>query len=626
MGTARWKLVGLWLSQTARVTADNALRLFVYLHYAELGAAQRDSGWYLVTALFIWPSILLAPFNGALCNTLPKPSLLKTTTLFGVVVTAIFYFIDDHWLLCWALVSLGSTVYGPTRYAMLPAASVDTHWPLTRINGFFEMAIAASIIGGMTMVPGLESLLGKEKGLAAIIQIVVLLNGVALIAALPVAFPSDVRRADGATQAVRGFLADLRSVLRAREACVCLLGLSALRGLIIGMTAVFLARVFDMGVLSESIYIAGWIGAGIGLGSLLAGLQPHPRRVLGVVPWAGLGLALALGWTASTDDGTLPDWQTWATFGIMIGLINVPLAVVYQIALPADARGNGMAIRNMTDYLFTAVTAVSGFLLTRYGVLSQSAQLWIIAALSFSAALISFWEFRRELIEQIIEFIFALMYRFRAAGPGLDSFPLRGPVIVVANHSSWLDPMWLAKVLPRTMVPMMNSIFFDHWLLRWAMIYLADAIRVQESGFRREVPELKDAVAALDAGKCLVIFPEGRLRRKEELPLRMFGQGVWHILCERPSTPVVVCWIEGGWGCYFSYFNGLPTKNKRIDIRRPISIGVNAPQMLSADLLAEQRATRLYLMEQCLGARKYLGLEVIATPQTELEAAKEEVD
>ena len=368
--------------------------------------------------------------------------------------------------------------------------------------------------------------------------------------------------------------------------------------------------------MSEAIFVAIWVGVGTAAGSLLAGVQRHPRRVLGVVPWGGLGLTAALAWTASADDGKLPEWSTWTAFGLMIGLINVPLASVYQIALPPDARGNGMAIRNMTDYLFTAITAVTGFLLTRYGIISQTAQLWLIAIVSLTATLISFWEFRREAIEQIIEFIFAIMYRFRAAGPGLDSFPLRGPVIVVANHSSWLDPMWLAKVLPRTMVPMMNSIFFDHWLLRWAMIYLADAIRVQESGFRREVPELKDAVAALDAGKCLVIFPEGRLRRKEELPLRMFGQGVWHILCERPDTPIVVCWIEGGWGCYFSYFNGSPTKNKRIDVRRPIGIGVGVPQVLGPELLADQRATRLYLMERCLEARKYLGLEALAALQT----------
>ncbi|HZZ77002.1 MAG TPA: MFS transporter [Gemmataceae bacterium] len=624
MWAARWKLVSLWLSQFSRVTADNALRLFVYYQYALLGDAQRDSGWYLVTAIFIWPSILLAPFNGALCNTLPKPTLLKSLAVFGVFVTAAFYFINDHWLLCWALVSLGSTVYGPTRYAMLPAASTDTHWPLSRINGFVEMGVAAAIIGGMSLVPGLQNLHGSDRGLAEVIKIVVLLNGVALIAALPVSFPSDVRRDEGAMQALRGFVSDLRVVLASHDARVCLLGLSGLRGLIIGMSAVFLARVFGLDAISESIYIAIWIAVGTGAGSLLAGLQRHPRRVLGFVPVGGLGMTIALLVTVLNDaEGTLPGVALFVTFGVMIGLVNVPLAVVYQIALPPDARGNGMAIRNMTDYLFTAATAISMFLLTRFAGATQTNQLSIITTVSAIATVAAFWEFRRELVEVIIEFLFAIMYRFRAAGPGLDTFPQRGPVLVVCNHASWLDPMWLAKVLPRTMIPMMNSIYFDHWTIRWIMIYLFDAIRVQESGFRREVPELKAAVAALDAGKCVVLFPEGRLRRTEELPLRMFGQGVWHILRERPETPVVICWIEGGWGSFFSYWHGSPTKNKRIDIARPVRIGVGEPQVLSADILADHRTTRQFLMEQCLAARQYLGLEPFASPAAVEEIAKD---
>lgn len=72
----RWKLVSLWLSQTARVTADNALRFFVCLEYAQQGGtAEKNSAWYLVTAIFTMPAVVLAPFNGAICNSLPKPSV-----------------------------------------------------------------------------------------------------------------------------------------------------------------------------------------------------------------------------------------------------------------------------------------------------------------------------------------------------------------------------------------------------------------------------------------------------------------------------------------------------------------------------------------------------------------------
>jgi hypothetical protein len=99
------------------------------------------------------------------------------------------------------------------------------------------------------------------------------------------------------------------------------------------------------------------------------------------------------------------------------------------------------------------------------------------------------------------------------------------------------------------------------------------------------------------------------MRRREERPLKQFGQGVWHILRDRPQTPVVVCWIEGGWGSYASYWKGPPAVNKRMDFWRHIDIAVGEPMVLGAELLADQRATRSYLMRVCLETRKYLGLE-----------------
>src|SRR5262249_42667829 len=135
------------------------------------------------------------------------------------------------------------------------------------------------------------------------------------------------------------------------------------------------------------------------------------------------------------------------------------------------------------------------------------------------------------------------------------------------------------------------------------------AIRVPVSTYRREAPELKEAIAELDKGECVVIFPEGAMRRREGQPLKLFGQGVWHILKERPKTPVIICWIEGNWGCYFSYWKGPPTVNKRLDCWRRIQVAVNEPLHIDEALLEDHRSTRTYLMRVCLETRKYLGLD-----------------
>src|SRR5262249_40742495 len=154
----------------------------------------------------------------------------------------------------------------------------------------------------------------------------------------------------------------------------------------------------------------------------------------------------------------------------------------------------------------------------------------------------------------------------------------------------------------------------------WLMTKVVHAIRVQASVYRREAPEIQEAVAALDRGEAVMIFPEGYMRRREDKPLRQFGQGGWHILQQRPNTPVVLCWIEGGWGSSMSTFNAPPLANKRPDFWRRINIAVSEPQVLDPELLKDQRATRTYLMRACLGARALLGLEVLGQP----EAAEEE--
>src|SRR5206468_3500441 len=127
-----------------------------------------------------------------------------------------------------------------------------------------------------------------------------------------------------------------------------------------------------------------------------------------------------------------------AVVGIAAGLINVPLASTYQAAVPADARGNAMAVRNMADYVCFAVVGICLGILGRYAGFDGSMQLWLVAAIAGLGTLAAWWIFRREIWELVIEFLFAIMYRFRAAGPGLETFPLKGPVIIVANHSSWL--------------------------------------------------------------------------------------------------------------------------------------------------------------------------------------------
>jgi 1-acyl-sn-glycerol-3-phosphate acyltransferase len=625
-------LASLWLSQAARVLADNCLRIFVVLELIRAGATALGAAWHLVAALLAAPAVFLAPLNGALGNSLPKHRVLVGAAAYGLIVVAAFGFAQGAWLVCWALVAVGAAVYGPTRYALLPAASADTGIPLNRINGWIETGAVIAIVAGMVL--GGDAYEYSVNGWEAAVAAAAALNLLALLTALPARFPSDVRRPEPPGQALAGFFRDARRILADREARACLLALASLRGIVVALTGAVIAATLSQhiapggasveeltGVVGELVERGVWILGGVAAGSLLASVQGHPFRALGLVPFGATGLLLGLVLAAL---GGVPSPGLCLWLGVMAGLINVPLAATYQAALPADARGNGMAVRNLADYLATTVLSLLLYGLAHAGLIGAAGQLWLVAALVAVGVVLAWPPLYRASFEQVMEFFFWPIYRMRGHGPGCTQMPRRGPVIVVANHACWFDPVFAGKVLPRPLVPMMTSVFYDLPVLRFIMPFIFRGIRVQAARFRREAPELAEAIAALDRGEALVIFPEGYMRRSEEKPLRFFGQGIWLILHERPQVPVVPCWIEGHWGSYFSYKGGPPTKNKKMDFWRRIDVAADVPRVLSPDILADHRATRKHLMQLCLDARRFLGLEVVSLEKADEEPAADE--
>jgi 1-acyl-sn-glycerol-3-phosphate acyltransferase len=220
-----------------------------------------------------------------------------------------------------------------------------------------------------------------------------------------------------------------------------------------------------------------------------------------------------------------------------------------------------------------------------------------------------------------LEPVMWILCNVRGRGPGLTDFPRTGACLIIANHGCWLDPLFLAKVLPRPVTPMMTTRFFNVRGIH-RLVVAFGVIPVPEKAIKKDAPEIREAIAALDRGECVVIFPEGYLRRTEDQPLRRFGQGVWQILQARPNTPVFACWIEGAWGSYTSYFNGRPMKNKKLDFRRPLAIGVSARVTVPVQVLADHLPTRFHLMNLVGAARAHLALPEL--PRFEMPTKEEE--
>ncbi len=343
------------------------------------------------------------------------------------------------------------------------------------------------------------------------------------------------------------------------------------------------------------------VGTALG-GALLPFLYWGPYRALGMVPLA------AVAWLAAVGHGVhwheWPGWAHGAPLGLIVG------------ACARSRRGEGPW--SETAALFVAVlVGVGGAAAVAARGRPFDVPPWVALAAAVALVGWSWARLFRPLLELLGEPVFWVMYRIRRAGPGFADFPRTGPCIVIANHGCWLDPLFLIKVIDRPTTPMMIATFYDLPVVRFLMVRFG-VIRVPDKLLKKDAPEVQEAVAALDRGECVVIFPEGYLRRTADKPLRRFGQGVWQLLKARPGTPVFATWIEGGWGSYTSHANGPPTTNKRPDFRRPLDIGMSAAVTVAPEVLEDHLRARTHLMNLVGAARAHLGLDPL--PPFELPA------
>ena len=129
---------------------------------------------------------------------------------------------------------------------------------------------------------------------------------------------------------------------------------------------------------------------------------------------------------------------------------------------------------------------------------------------------------------------------------GLHHLPLQGPVVIVPNHTSFLDPAALIAVLPdsilsRTHWAGWTGVMFKNWFM--GLVSRATHVIPIEQG-RGALTSLALGAAVLDRDDPLVWFAEGG--RSSDGRLKPFQSGIGLLLQTR-SIPIVPVWISGGY-------------------------------------------------------------------------------
>jgi 1-acyl-sn-glycerol-3-phosphate acyltransferase len=126
---------------------------------------------------------------------------------------------------------------------------------------------------------------------------------------------------------------------------------------------------------------------------------------------------------------------------------------------------------------------------------------------------------------------------FRVEGRGAEHVPRTGPVLLVANHSSFLDPPLVGGVVPRPLSFLAKEELFRVPLLG-ALIRRLNARPVRREG--ADAAALRTALRILQDGGVLLLFPEGTRGAEGTLREPKPGAGMLAVLSGAPVVPVFV--------------------------------------------------------------------------------------
>lgn len=567
MISKRFPLIGLLTSQFFGAFNDNAWKLIVFTLATRplLGDADFELSSQTIATLsmlvFLLPMMLFSIPAGTLADRFCKRRVMIGSKLLEVALMAAaafsLYTDPQHlWIPFILLGGMGlqSAFFGPSKYGILPEILPEEK--LSKGNGLLEMWTMIAIIAGTGMGPALLAaddfgakphLTWVGAGLLALLALV----GFAASFAVPrgkvssAATPNTWKGMLGAWKAIRAdnalYLAFLGSVIY--WSVISLLGQNVLvyaKSLVIGL---------EKGEVWQGLPPAAY-GLGITLGAFFASRVSGARIELGLIPLGAIGFSassLLLGILQPEMGGTV---AILIVMGISSGLVIVPLHTLIQSRAQPGQRGAIIALGNFVDIggmmagsLFAAVVSWLGVNIGEMLILSA---LFVVLATIFAI---------RTLPAALVRFCFIVLTKtcYRLKVRGLKNIPASGPFVVVSNHISCIDALFVMASLDRPVHFVMNEYYYNRWWLN-PLARLLETIPVSSSSNPKLLVEgMRRAGEYLDNGEIVCIFPEGQVTHTGVL--LPFQRGVELIVRGR-SCPIVPLYIDGVWGSIFSFKGG----------------------------------------------------------------------
>jgi len=525
----------------------------------------------VVAGLFILPFFLFSATAGQLADKYDKAMLIRWIKLIEIalmVLAAAGFVLQNVEFLMAVLFLLGtqSTFFGPLKYSILPELLSERE--LIAGNALIESATFIAIIIG-TIVGGVFILVDGGAWIVGGLAIVVALFGWLSSRRIP-----DMPAANPQLVVDYNFLRQtwqiVRHSARQREIFLPILGLSwfwFVGATYMSQVAPFAKDYLGGGPNLVTLFLSVF-AIGIGVGALVCNRllkgQIHatfvPLGALGIAVFSidlyfvidgatasGKGAQAALGIGAFLSNAT--NWRGLIDLFLIAvsgGLYMVPLNALLQSVSEPDHRARNIAANNIINALFMVFSAVFTVALIKLG-LTIPEVLLVLAVATIVVAIYITRLLPGALAKGFVAWLLDLLFRIEVKG--IEHYHAAGDkVLIVANHTSFLDPALLAAFVPDRLTFAIDTQIAKNRFIRF-FTHLAETHPVDPAN-PYATRALIECVNKLNK---TVIFPEGRLTVTGAMMKIFEGPGM---IADKSGAMVLPVRIDGAQYSHFSRLKG----------------------------------------------------------------------
>jgi len=550
----------------------NGLVILITYRSVQILGLSTDQIVALCGGIFILPFLLFSALAGQICEKYPKHELFRKIKLWEIIVMtvgALGFLLNNIYILLLSLFLMGlqSTFFGPVKFSILP--DLLTNDELVEGNALFEMGTFVAILMG-TILGGILISLGDHA--------TYLLSGATLIFALMgylCARKMPVLNADNSNFKISfGIIRPTWDVLqvtkKTKNLLPAVLGISWFWFLGAAMLSLFPPYVKN--TLQANEYVAtlflGMFSIGVATGSMVYHKISGGKLEPGFIPIGCLGMSLfildlffiGLPYTLidrqqllSLKEFLSNNWQVYRIlfdlfmFSFFAGIFIVPLYTFIQKKAPVGTCARVFGANNILNAIFMVLAALS--LIIMHALQVSIPQIFLILGLlNLCVSIISYYiipEFYWSLLCKIMSKIF---FNFKFSGK--DNIPTNGAALLICNHLSFIDWLFIAATADRPIRFVMHYEFMKIPILKR---FFTGSKVIPIASPREDMQLLKkaflDISQELENGHLVCFFPEGEITQTGEMGT--FKKGLERIIRNNP-VPVIPMALTGLWGSFFS--------------------------------------------------------------------------